>query len=242
MTEDLSEKLRQKTVVTQVMERIKDLIASGQYGPGDRFPTEQELAERFGTGRSSIREAIRIFHHLGVVETRVPKGTFVGDRSTIATEAITWALLLGPNDKLEVIELRQVLEERGFRKVAEGWADGTSMATRALEALGAAVEVMEACAKRGDYDGLVLADYQFHETIVVESGNSLFAALFHTLHHFTEEEIRATHYSLSDLLEIARDHRDIVQSLRVGTVESAVSRHRAHFDRIRSLLESRNPT
>ena len=58
---------------------------------------------------------------------------------------------------------------------------------------------------------------------------------------FTEEEIRATHYSLSDLLEIARDHRDIVQSLREGTVESAVLRHRAHFDRIRSLLGSRNP-
>lgn len=52
------EQIQQKTVVAQAMEKIRELITSGFYKPGDKIPTEQELAEHFGIGRSSIREAI----------------------------------------------------------------------------------------------------------------------------------------------------------------------------------------
>lgn len=231
-----SEKLQQKTVVSQVMEKIKELIATGQYKPGDRIPTEQELAARFGTGRSSIREAIRIFHHLGIVETKVPKGTFVCERSNIATEAITWALLLGNNDRFEVIELRRVLEEQGFRALAVGYARRTEEAQAEVAALDREVDAMHRAAAAGAYDQLTSADFRFHERIVHQSGNRLFAAIYQTLHHFTEEEIRATHVSVADLLEVVSDHRDIVASLRHGDPEAAVVRHRAHFDRIVRLL------
>lgn len=231
-----SEKLQQKTVVSQVMERIKDLIATGQYKPGDRIPTEQELAARFGTGRSSIREAIRIFHHLGVVETKVPKGTFVCDRSNIATEAITWALLLGNNDRFEVLELRRVLEEQGFRALAEGYGAGDPGAQAAVEGLEREVAAMRQAAEAGSYEDLTRADFRFHERIIGQSSNRLFAAIFQTLHNFTEEEIRVTHVSLADLLEVVSDHRDIVESLKRKDPGAAVQRHRAHFDRIRGLL------
>jgi DNA-binding FadR family transcriptional regulator len=42
----------QKTVVAQAMENIRELISSGLYKPGDKLPTEQEPAGRFGIGRS----------------------------------------------------------------------------------------------------------------------------------------------------------------------------------------------
>jgi DNA-binding FadR family transcriptional regulator len=92
------------------MNRLKDEIASGQYRPGDKLPTEQELAKRFGVGRSSIREAIKVFHHLGVVESRAAKGTFLRDRANISSEAITWALILGEDDLRDVVELREAIE------------------------------------------------------------------------------------------------------------------------------------
>lgn len=231
-----SEKLQQKTVVSQVMEKIKELIATGQYKPGDRMPTEQELAARFGTGRSSIREALRIFHHLGIVETKVPKGTFVCQRSNIATEAITWALLLGDNDRFEVIELRRVLEEQGFRALALGAQKADAGALAEMAALDREVDAMHQAAVAGSYERLTAADFRFHERIVHHSGNRLFGAIYHTLHHFTEEEIRATHVSLTDLLEVVSDHRDIVASLTRGDPEAAVLRLRSHFDRIVGLL------
>lgn len=111
---DDGDKIFQMTVVEQVMDRIKTLITSGTYKPGDKLPTELELAERFGIGRSSVREAIKIFQYLGVLESRVPKGTFLRPRSQISTEAITWALLLGDDDVNDILELREVIEQRAL--------------------------------------------------------------------------------------------------------------------------------
>jgi DNA-binding FadR family transcriptional regulator len=70
-------KVRQKTIVEQVMDQFKDLIASGQLRPHDKIPTESELAQMFGIGRSSVREAIKIFQYLGILEASPRKGTFV---------------------------------------------------------------------------------------------------------------------------------------------------------------------
>jgi len=102
--------IKPKTVVEQVMEKIKELIASGQFGVSDQIPTEAELAQMFGIGRSSIREAIKVFNYLGILESRKAKGTFVCDRTNISTEAITWSLLLGKNDIYEIIEMRESIE------------------------------------------------------------------------------------------------------------------------------------
>ena len=55
-----ADKIKQQTVVSQVMEQIRSLIAAGEYKPGDKIPTEKELAERFEIGRSSIREAMSL--------------------------------------------------------------------------------------------------------------------------------------------------------------------------------------
>jgi DNA-binding FadR family transcriptional regulator len=103
-------KVQQQTVVTQVMERIKALIAGGTYKPNDRIPTENELVEMFGVGRSSVREAVKTFQYLGVLESRVPKGTFVCDGARITQEALTWAILLNQNSLVEVLHLRKLLE------------------------------------------------------------------------------------------------------------------------------------
>lgn len=89
---------------SQVMEQIRSLIASGAYKPGDRVPTEKELAERFGIGRSSVREAIKILNYLGVLESRAALGTFVRERSDISAEALSWSLLLGDDDVDDLIE------------------------------------------------------------------------------------------------------------------------------------------
>ena len=52
-------RIKQKTIVQQVMEQVKDFVASGTLKPGDRLPTEIELARIFGVSRSSIREETR---------------------------------------------------------------------------------------------------------------------------------------------------------------------------------------
>ena len=58
----------------------------------------------FGVGRSSIREAIKIFNYLGIMESKAALGTFISERSNISREALTWALLLGKETRDTDIE------------------------------------------------------------------------------------------------------------------------------------------
>ena len=99
------------------MEKIKELIASGEYTTGGRLPTEQEMAERFGVGRSSIREAIKTFNYLGVLESKTAKGTFVCDSNSISSETLTWAILLGTDALVEAdYEFHHVIIAEGSER------------------------------------------------------------------------------------------------------------------------------
>jgi GntR family transcriptional regulator, transcriptional repressor for pyruvate dehydrogenase complex len=229
--------ISQRTVVAQVMTRLKELIASGRYQPGDRLPTEHELAKIFGVGRSSIREAIKVFQHLGVVDSRAAKGTFLRDRANISSEAITWAMLLGNDDLLDVLELREAIESVCFDRLSEIAVTSPAEAAPWLEQLEAQVAVMNEAARSGAIQDLVEADYRFHGHIVEAGGNKLFRALYANLHAFMSEEIRTSYTAMEDLIDVARDHHEILITLREATTsEQSRKRHREHFARTRGLL------
>jgi len=218
------------------MARIKELIASGQYGPGDRLPTEQELARMFGVGRSSIREAIKVFQHLGVVESMAAKGTFVQERAHISLEAITWALLLGNDDIRDIYELREAIEAVAFRRIANRHRRHEADADQLILALKGIVETMYDAAGDEDRERMAEADYLFHQTIIEGSGNHLFHDVYHTLQAFMKNAIMQTYAQIGDLAAVAEDHANIVEILENSTVEEAVTRHWQHFRRTRNLL------
>ena len=233
---DQDEKIYQKTVVEQVMDRLKVLITSGTYKVGDKIPTEQELAERFGIGRSSIREAIKIFQHLGILESRVPKGTFLQPRSRISTEAITWALLLGDDDMWEIIELREVIEQRAFARLMSRRESDPAAFCQVVDELQKVIQNMAKAVRDNSLDDLVTADLSFHSTIINQGGNKLFTDILKTLNSFMREEIRKTFTEMDDLMDVSRDHQQILDMMTSEDVEKATARHNAHFGRIKRLL------
>lgn len=73
-----------RTLVVQVSERIKQLIKTGEYGPATRLPSEGDLSDQYGVGRSTIREAVKVLEHEGLVDVRRGQGRFVsGQASTM---------------------------------------------------------------------------------------------------------------------------------------------------------------
>ena len=230
------DRIQQKTVVAQTMEKIRELITSGLYKPGDKIPTEQELAGRFGIGRSSIREAIKTFQHLGILESRVPRGTFLRGRSHISTEAISWAILLGSDDMWEILELRQVIEEAAFLSIMTRYARNKKSINPLLESLEAEVAKMKTAAEAKSMEKLIRADYNFHAHIIEEGKNRLFLAIFRTLHGFLQAEIGKTYFTMKNLRDVSLDHGEIIDAMRTGNVDKAVRRHSAHFLRIKGLL------
>ncbi|MEE8440378.1 MAG: GntR family transcriptional regulator, partial [Spirochaetia bacterium] len=236
MHENQVQTISQQTVVSQVMSRVKGLIASGEYQPGQRLPTEQELAQQFGVGRSSIREAMKVFQHLGVVESKAAKGTFVQDRANVSVEAITWAILLGDDDLKEVFDLRQAIESICFDRLAGGVERGDKATQPVLARLDEVVRNMRHAATERERAVLVDLDYRFHETIIEAGGNRLFIAIYHTLQAFMHREIETSYTRISDLAAVAEDHGEIVAALKDGPRAEAIDRHNQHFGRTRSLL------
>lgn len=68
--QDMYEPVRTRRAFEAVCDRIRAQLTSGELRPGDRLPGERELAERFGIGRSTAREALRSLEVSGVVEAR----------------------------------------------------------------------------------------------------------------------------------------------------------------------------
>src|ERR1041385_6362096 len=67
-----------KKLSEMVAERIKDHILTHSLRPGDRLPTEQDLADRFGVSRISVREATQALSFLGMIEASPRRGLKVG--------------------------------------------------------------------------------------------------------------------------------------------------------------------
>jgi GntR family transcriptional repressor for pyruvate dehydrogenase complex len=234
------EKIKKKTVVEHVMEQIKELIASGQYQVGQRLPTEQELAERFGIARSSVREAVKIFNYLGVLESQTGRGTYVCDRGMISTEALTWSILLGQEEFYELVALRELLERAGLEALIRAQQGAEGAASQALASLEAEIENMRAATTRRDTETRILADYNFHGTIIAASGNNLFVAIYRTLRSFMYDEIRKT-VQVEDTEESIREHEVLLQAVREGNAPQAQALLREHIRSIMSHLKSAGP-
>ena len=105
-------KIKSKSVVQTVVDSITKAIIAGDLKPGDKIPTEMELAESFGVGRNSIREAIKILVYYGVLEIRRAEGTFVCDGfNKIMIDPMIYGVILHQSrDYVNLMELREMME------------------------------------------------------------------------------------------------------------------------------------
>lgn len=105
------EPIQKNSIVVELTKRLLDYIFSGSIQPGGKLPTERQLQEALGVGRSAIREALKALMVLGVLEVRQGDGTYLKKvDSTLLTQSIEWGLLLGERNIMDIIETRREIE------------------------------------------------------------------------------------------------------------------------------------
>jgi GntR family transcriptional regulator, transcriptional repressor for pyruvate dehydrogenase complex len=165
---------REASVTDEAIEKIRVMIASGELGPGDRLPRENELAAQLGLSRSSLREAVRALSLLRVLEVRQGDGTYVSslepDQLLESTRFVTH-LMRGPL-LLEVFEVRRLLEPAAAALAA------VRMDEDDLRALAAELDRMKVAETVED---LVEADIAFHAVIARSAGNSVLSSFLDSL-------------------------------------------------------------
>lgn len=87
------ERIKRRSVVESVTERLIAYITEGPLKPGDRLPSEYELMEQLQVGRSSVREAIRGLALVGIVESGPRRGMIVtSPASNVRGQELKWPL------------------------------------------------------------------------------------------------------------------------------------------------------
>ncbi len=228
--------IKQKTVVGQVLEDIKELIANGTFAVGEKIPTEPELEEMFGIGRSSVREAIKILQYLGILEMYPGRGTFVCENSNLSKEVLSWAILLGRKDFFELIELRRSVELMSVKafilrhhELGKEW----DYIFKEIEDRHRSMQNFE------NPSTFIENDYEFHGTIIEGSGNSVFIDIYQTLSSFMHEEIKRAFISAlpGNLNIIHSEHDAILNAIKSRDIENAQERVETHIEHIINRVE-----
>jgi len=94
----------------KIVEQIQKLIKEGKLKPGDKLPPEQTLAEKFGTSRPSVREALSALEILGITESRVGKGNFIKNIPRLSFLEQKVKELAKEESPFELLEARKALE------------------------------------------------------------------------------------------------------------------------------------
>lgn len=154
---------------------IKQMILSGQVGPGEKLPRETELATRLGLSRSSLREAVRALILAGVLKTRQGDGTYV-------TSLEPHQLLETMSLAVDFMQNRTLIELFEVRRMIEPAATALAAGRISPEGLLRLEETLERMDSAGSVEELVEADDDFHRTIAEATGNAALAAFLQNLH------------------------------------------------------------
>lgn len=237
MGTDLWEPLSRYRLCDAAVDRIRQMIDSGQLKPGDRLPPERDLAERLGVARSSIREALRILEGMGLIEVRPGAGIFAREPSEEALREV-WANWLRRQREqvMDLLEAREALELRAATRAAE------RISPEELEQLASLVAQMEDHVVSGDVSGIVRCDRAFHDTLCRASRNQFIATLSATLYDALDEARTSVFTVLPQVRSaLPEEHRAILEALRrrdIPALERAIAYHMESFRKdIRKAVE-----
>ena len=214
-----------------VREQIEDAIRRGDYAPGERLPSERELAEQIQVSRVSVREAMRSLEALDVVEIQHGRGCFVSRRYADAYAAPFANWLRSHGDEVqELLRVRGALDELAAERAAERPdPDGLEAVRSAHAAFGAAVD------DGRPLERLVELDVALHVAIA-HAASPLMGALLGDLHGALRES-RFVALSPSGRPEAAaREHAEIVDAILEGRSADARAAVQRHIRAVRGLL------
>ena len=123
--------IKTSKISDEVYKQIVSLISNGQLKPGDKIPSEREMASELGISRQSIREALNRAEVMGLIEVRQGEGSFI--LSSVREP------LKPPLTVIIEKEADKIFEFLEIRKLIEGWCAEKA----ALEATGEELDDMK---------------------------------------------------------------------------------------------------
>jgi GntR family transcriptional repressor for pyruvate dehydrogenase complex len=219
LTSSLLRPLPAKRVFEEMADQIRNLIFSKTLKPGDRLPTERDLAAQFGTGRMAVREALRILEQSGLI--RVKKGpnggAFIRDVDPgKASQSVSDVIRRSNMNLQDLIIVRIALEDLIAELVIE------KITPEELDQLRRVIEEVEdildeSAKKRGsglDTELLREVNVDFHLLLARATKNPLLEINIESLQQALHLHFKAKTKTLEFFRWHLSQHRDILEAIQ----------------------------
>ncbi len=226
------QKIQAEKLSGAVVKQIELLILRGILRPGDRLPSERELAEKLGVSRPSLREAVATLQDRGLLDARAGAGIFVGNVMG-AEFSETLVRLFSDHEEamFDYISFRRDMEGMAAERAAKLGSDTD------LKVIDTIFRKMEAAhTKRNPAEESQL-DAEFHLAIIEASHNvvmlHMMRAMFQLLREgvFYNRQVMFKQRTTRDtLLDQHRAINDALQARDPGAARDAVSAHLSYVE------------
>lgn len=226
-------KLVKTNLSDQTFDCIQEEILKGTWRPGEKLPSETELAASLGVSRMTLRSAIQRCCAIGLTETRVGEGTFVRDFNLRSYFSELYRLNLLGKSPNEINDLRNIIQIGAVRLALEKTISDADI--QALEELN---RQMEEAAGQNDMEAFHTADAQFHLTICTLCKNELMYLIYDAVEAVIDEQARQNvrrsfEENASSYERVLGHHRELLDSIRSRDIDRFIkaimdARHRSY--------------
>lgn len=200
---------RPPTAQEFVLAELRAALVAGDLAPGEQI-RQDALAERFGTSRVPLREALKILEGEGLVTYQPHRGYFVA--------------VLSRQDLAEVYRLRALLEDELVAVALP------TLSPADMLVMEQALEDGVAAAQAGDAVAMMLANRRFHFVLIEQAQRPRFTRLLRTLWDVTDGYRQLAFIEPANRDAVEREHRAILQAVRERDVPRTIALLRTHRD------------
>jgi DNA-binding FadR family transcriptional regulator len=221
-----------RPVYEQVAEQLRALLISGELLPGQRLPSEGELAKLFGVGRTTVREGLRILASQQLLTTTrgARGGTFVvtPDADTVSRYLETSIGLLAGSDRMsigELLEARQCLE-----------LPATRLATERLDQ--SALAALAATAQPTTSPSAKMEHSNFHVEILRASGNRMLEVMARPIFDVMRTRLNRGAAPSDFWTKVNAEHQIVFSAIESRDTDAAVAAMQAHLEHLFEVYEA----
>jgi len=209
--------IKRKSLVDHVVERLFEFIINERLQPGDRLPTENQLADQLKVGRGTIREAVGALSFIGIVEVRPKTGTrLLVSSSELKEKPFIRNTSKKPERVEELVEARIMLEQAIVELASK------KARSEDIEQIRKYLDLIKNTPP-DHLERLIKLDISFHFAISKASHNSILNKFLLELRPLMLQWMRQTHRiaQRTDVTTMIREHEEILTAIDEHDVDKA---------------------
>ena len=215
--------IKKVNVGEQVFEQLKKMLIEGEWEPGSKIPSENELADLFNVSRITVRQALQKLNALGLIETKLGEGSFVKSVDIgESMNALIPVMYLGEHSASQVFEFRQIIETECARLACERATEED------IEELKSILQKMKKYSENSNLENFSREDLNFHFEIARITRNPLIIKTYSILQEVLKQTMNEVICKMGYENGIYY-HEQIIQAIEARDGERAAALMEEHI-------------